>query len=236
MKTISITGNESSGKTALSYFVGHSLAEMGNKVLIVHTDNEKPTAGLLLNLDEKDKTKSLGKILSSTAVTSQLVVDNLIFTENDNLALLSYAITENRFSYVSPSKTTMEQFFESVSLMVDYLIIDTDNTKKPFDIFCIEKSEAEIFMCTANFKGLTYNISSHETDTPRIQILSKTSPLCPEYDIAGHSVFNGKEPLIVPYCKGLQTLYNVGNITDVVLSKIYIAFISTLAKLLEEVD
>lgn len=207
-KTITVLGN--AGKTMLSYFLAQKLAIKGKRAVIVATQNDAPSMQLILPEDKKVN-RSLGRILSFALISSKDILDNMItLPKEENIGFLSYTSYENKNTYPEISRANLATFFELLSHLVDYVIVDTQTSRNDIDTFAMENSDAILCITSADMKGFAYR--QHLPETPITHLLFNCSPLNPYEDIA--HTFKQHMKYNVPLCKPLMTLYNIQTLVD----------------------
>lgn len=223
-KVITILGN--TGKTTLSFFLANKLAEGGKRVMVVSTDNAVPTLQHMLPEDKKG-TRSLGRLLSLALISSKDILDNMqTIKGKDDIGYLSYAPGESKDTYPKISEGNLTTFFDLLNGLVDYIIIDTQTVKNEIDRYIFLKSEVNLCVTSANIKGLAYR--QHLEDEQITHVLFNDSTFNPYQDIA--HTFKQNIKYHMPYCKSLQSLFNIDTFIGLVYPIKYSKMIDKIVK------
>ncbi len=208
-KLIAITGN--AGKTTFSYLLAQKLCRNGSRVMLVSTDSYTPTVPYLMKLD-KNQRKSLGRILSLAVIDEKSILANMVSFKNENIGLLSYALGESQHTYPAILDKNIEDLFENLKTLVDYIIVDTNTCQNAIDKYAISHCDSQICITTANYKGLAYR--QNMTDDSVCHIIYNDSPFNPFEDI--RQTYKHHVKYVMDYCKSLQCIYNGVLLDDVV--------------------
>lgn len=156
---IAIWGSPGSGKTTLAVNMAKELAKNKKNVLIVYDDMVCPTIPTLIpELKNEDIDRSLGKILSNSAIDQRVIWDNLITTKDNYIALLGYQKGENPLSYPEYIRERAVDLLILLRHLADYIIIDCSSniTENILTTTALEFADKVITLSTADFKGLSY--------------------------------------------------------------------------------
>lgn len=121
-KIIAIYGQDGTGKTTLTYALADCLGQQNRLVLIVHTDFSKPV--LHERMPENQDAVSLGQILL-TGDYANISRSFIRFKGNKNVYVTGILNNENFLSYREPSEETAKAYYQAVSKLFDYVLVDT---------------------------------------------------------------------------------------------------------------
>lgn len=206
-KIITITGNGCSGKTVFAHLLAKKLCGYGEKVVIVSTDDEAPSAQIsFAELNKEANKKSLGMLLSSAIIDARNVMSHIQFGKQANLGLLAYALGETADTYPEITGQDMTTLFNVLSeIGINTVIVDTKTGRNPIDRYALSICDEEICITTADYRGLAYRRANGDKPNAT-HIMFEYSGFCPTTDIL--RTFVRPVKLVMPYIKAFDTLYN----------------------------
>ncbi|EOE7347213.1 ParA family protein [Clostridioides difficile] len=157
-KIVAVWGSPGSGKTILSIKLAIELARAKKNVTIVFNDIICPTINTILP-GVKNNEKSLGKILSSTNINGEKVLENCtIIEKNKYIAMIGYKQRDNIYSYPEYSVTKVIDFFKVLASITDYIIIDCSSYFfiDQLTSIALEKADTVIRLISPNLKSISY--------------------------------------------------------------------------------
>ncbi|MCM1077996.1 MAG: polysaccharide biosynthesis tyrosine autokinase [Bacteroidales bacterium] len=150
-KVIMVTSSTASeGKTFIASNLGISLALLGKKVIIVGLDIRKPRLAELFGVN--DKIHGITPLLTKDNVCEQDVRDNIVNSgANRNLdVLFAGPIPPNPAELVT--RETLDEVFDHLKNIYDYIIIDTPPVGIVTDTLSIARlADATLCICRADY-------------------------------------------------------------------------------------
>lgn len=202
---VTVSGN--SGKSVFSYYFVMALTKRKKKVALISTDGQKPMYRLLFPTKKSAAGHSLGRLLSLAALTEADIFDNAHIIA-DNVLMFSYAEGESCLTYPEITGINLRNFYEQLSKLVDYIVVDTSTARNDIDTFFMSQS-TDLCITTADTKGLAYRQFYQPQGTQLLLCSSRYNALT---DILG----TFQAPLkVLPYCRVLTAIYNGTDISDV---------------------
>ncbi len=138
--------NSGEGKSFISINLAMSLSLLGKKVLLVGMDIRKPKLSEYLGVNAKF---GVTQYLSSDKISiGDMVVNDPRYGDLD--IILSGPIPPNPAELLASKK--VDEFFEQLRGMYDYIIVDTAPVGLVSDTFTLDRvSDATIYVCRANY-------------------------------------------------------------------------------------
>lgn len=163
-KIISVFGPPGSGKTTVSVALAHTLADKKFNVCIICCDDLVPTIPTLLPQsvnkvnDMSTKIRSIGKILTSVEFSTEDILQQCVYSKKySKIVLLGYALGENRQTYPQPTDYDIYSFYQKLSTIVDYIIIDcSSDLSNPLTKVGMERSDHIIRLGGSEYKDIVY--------------------------------------------------------------------------------
>lgn len=164
-KLLAVWGSPNSGKTTLACAIAVHLAFMKKEVAVVMCDNTTPTISTVLPQVTNHvnatgtKLKSIGKIVSAVEFSTNDIYQQFVMVPNyKHLVLIGYAYGENGDSYATPVVYDVYDFYDKLSELVDYVIIDctSDLLHNPLTTVGLEVAEAIVRTGGSTYKDLSF--------------------------------------------------------------------------------
>ncbi len=176
-KIVAVVGAGGAGKTTASIKLAKSLAEKGMNVALIMDDAESFPLGQVVS--DYDKHRSLGKllninILSSETLPMEQIMAQFHDTKLANLGVCSYALSEDKASYVTYDMNVAESLLERLQANndIDVIIVDCAsvirNSTYPLTMAAVAKANEIFEIMNANTKSLAY----HATNNKHINLLN----------------------------------------------------------------
>lgn len=123
---IAVWGSPYSGKTTFAVKLAKAIYDDYRcTVITVFADNETPVLPVLFPGRKKEDMYSAGVPLSKTDMTREEIIRNMITVkEMQNFGFLGYKDGENRYTYPAPDENKISSFFDVLSGLADYVVVD----------------------------------------------------------------------------------------------------------------
>ena len=241
-KMIAVTGAPGSGKTTFSVKLAETLYSRSrgkSSVIVVFTDNVTPTIPVVFPNHKSEEIFSIGAVLSKPDFFADDIASNIVMTKGKmNLGFLGYKEGENIHSYPTYTKAKAKYFYEILSGITDYVIVDCMSLPDANHLtsVALEQSDRIIRLSTPELKCISFQISQHKLFATMGYIRSREMIVMniprQELTLAAQDAKShlGKVTYSLPYSALLMEQYMEGNMALTLKDKRYTQIISEIAE------
>lgn len=158
-KMIAVWGSPESGKTTLAVQLAAVIYESyACTVLVVCTDMETPSLPVLFPLMKADELHSVGNVLKSPEVTSDLLLENMVVCrERSNMGYMGFCDGENEHSYPRFDREKARQLLKAAGQIADYVLVDcASNLRNPLAAAAVTGADTVLRLATPDLMSLSY--------------------------------------------------------------------------------
>lgn len=222
-----IWGGSSTGKTVLAVKIAKELASIKKNVLIIPCDDQTPTLPLLLPVSEN--IKSLGDLLSQTAISQISVLQHCISYGNSGyVSLLGYKLGDCETSYPEYNMKRAKELFSMCRRLsdVDYIIADCSHNTlgNILTAAALETADCVIRVSNANIRSTVYLESQKQLlhDDDRFHYNKQMNVLnnvLPNQDIDPFCESLGGVKYILPHCPAIEEQFSEQKLLESLFGK-----------------
>lgn len=236
-KLIAVWGAPESGKTTFSV----KLAEMlynrfreRRSIIVVFTDNTAPTIPVVFPNHRSEDIFSVGTVLSKPDFFANDVVANLVMTkEYSNLGFLGYRNGENRYSFPEHTETKAKHFYDLLTEIADYVIVDCMSLPDASSLtkIALENAHQNIRLYTPDLKCLSFQMSQNKIFAAAGYIKNEDISVMniPRQELGfSAKIYLGKIAFTLPFSLALTEQYMEGNLALSLKDKRYTQVMSKI--------
>ena len=160
-KIISVWGSPNSGKTTFATQIALKYLQQKYVVAIVYCDSLCPSLPVLLPKWRKDDLFSIGEILETQTITSDVILRfTVTMNRHKNLLIYGYKDGENQFTYPRLTQHKIRSFVRALSEVADFIIFDcSSNLDDILSNTLIQYSDAVLRLHTPDLKSVGWGSS-----------------------------------------------------------------------------